>query len=81
MERIEKRLNDHGERIRMLEIGNASQNEKIDALCKAISDLATRIDDLMSFLEGCLWKVLGIGGGVAMVFLGFFIWYIQSLPR
>jgi uncharacterized coiled-coil protein SlyX len=78
-EAAERRLNDHAERIRLLEIGNASQNEKIDSLCRAIEKLATRIDDLMEFLKTCMWKALGIGGTVFMVFLGFFIWYVQGL--
>ena len=80
-EAAERRLNDHAERIRILEIGNASQNEKIDTLCRAIGDLTTRIDNLMDFLESCLWKTVGIGGAMLTAFMGFFIWYVQSLPR
>lgn len=78
-ERTEQRLNDHGERIRMLEIGNATQNERLGALCKKLDSLAESITDLMDFLKTCLWKALGVGGTFFMVFLGFFIWYVQGL--
>lgn len=61
-ERTEQRLNDHGERIRMLEIGNATQNERLDALCKKLDGLAESITDLMDLLKTCLWKALGVGG-------------------
>lgn len=79
MERIEKQLNDHAERIRALEIRDAAQNEKIDVLCKKLGELSDRIEELMEFIRTCMWKALGAMGTLFLVFLSFFIWYIQKL--
>lgn len=78
-ERTEKRLNNHSGRIRTLEIQNAAQNEKIDMLCKKLDSLSDKIGDLVNFLKTCMWKLLAAGGTVFLVFLGFFVWYVQRL--
>lgn len=78
-ERTERRLNDHGDRIRVLEIREAAQNEKIDSLCTKLDELSKSIKDLMDFMRSILWKALGAMGGLFLVFLGFFIWYVQHL--
>lgn len=80
-ERVERRLNDHADRIRALEIRDAAQNEKIDTLCKKLGELSDRITDLMNFIRTSLWKAVGALGTVLLIFLGFFIWYVQSLGK
>jgi hypothetical protein len=79
MERFEKRLNDHGERLRALETLVARYTERLDALCHKMDSLADSIADLMEFLKTCLWKALGGGGAVFLALLGFFFWYVQHL--
>lgn len=82
-ETTERRLNDHSDRIRALEIKDASQNEKIDTLCRELKELSQNIRDLMGFmqetLKEILWKTLGGMGGLLFILLGFFIWYVQCL--
>jgi uncharacterized coiled-coil protein SlyX len=80
-DRVEKRLNDHAERIRALEIRDAAQNEKIDTLCTKLGELSDRITDLMNFIRTSLWKAVGALGTVLLVFLSFFIWYVQCLGK
>ena len=66
-ERTEKRLNNHSDRLRVLETSNAKQEIMIEQLC-------LKLDSLVSWMKALLitW-VTGMGG--------FLIWYIQSLPR
>lgn len=66
-DRIERRLNDHAERIRALETSDARQSVMIEQLC-------SKLDNLISWMKALLvaWAT-GMGG--------FIIWYIQSLPR
>lgn len=66
-ERVELRLNDHAERLRILETNDAKQGVMIEQLC-------LKLDSLISWMKALLitW-VTGMGG--------FIIWYIQSLPR
>ncbi len=66
-ERCERRLNDHAERLRVLETSDARQSVMIEQLCE-------KLDNLISWMKALLvvW-VTGMGG--------FLIWYIQSLPR
>lgn len=78
-ERVEIWLNDHAERIRMLEIKDATQNAKIDMLCEKLEELSMKISDWMDFMKEAFWKVIGLCGSIFMVFLGFFIWYVQKL--
>lgn len=66
-ERTEKRLNDHAGRIRYLETNDARQTVIIEELCK-------KMDSLINWIKALL-MAWGTGMG------GFFIWYIQSLPR
>ena len=78
-ERTERRLNDHGDRIRALEIKDATQNAKIDSLCEKLEELSKSIGDLMEFMRSILWKTIGGMGGLLALFMGFFFWYVQSL--
>lgn len=80
-ERTEKRLNDHAERIRCLEIKDAAQSERINSLCDKIEELAKTIENWIEFAQNLFWKVLGASGGIIMILAGFFIWYVKSLPR
>ena len=66
-ERAEIRLNDHAERLRLLETSDARQSVMIEQLCE-------KLDSLISWMKALLiaW-ITGAGG--------FLIWYIQSLPR
>ena len=64
-ERTEKRLNDHAERLRVLETGAAKQGVMIEQLCG-------KIDTLLSWMKALLIAFCtGMGG--------FFLWYVQSL--
>jgi len=78
-ERTERRLNDHGDRIRALEIKDATQNAKIDSLCEKLEKLSEQISVLMEFMRSILWKTIGGMGAVLALFMGFFFWYVQSL--
>jgi len=80
-ERTEERLSNHGDRIRELEIKDATQNERIVSLCKKMEELAVIIEQWMTFASTLYWKVLGAAGGLIAVLAAFFFWYIQSLPR
>ena len=80
-ERVEKRLNDHADRIRLLEITDATANERITALYQKIDELMRCIDNWMKFAQNLFWKVLGAAGGIISLLALFFVWYIQSLPR
>ena len=66
-EDMKETVQDHEVRIRGLEVTGASRDEKIDGLCEKISELIRAI------------KWLIAAGSTALG--GFFIWYIQSLPR
>ncbi len=80
-ERTEVRINDHAERIRTLEIKDAAQSERISSLCAKMEELTKTIENWMGFAQNLFWKVLGTAGGIILILAGFFIWYIQSLPR
>jgi len=60
-------LQDHEKRLRNLEANNIRLAERLENLCKELSSLTTWVKTLV----------------VAMLtsLVGFFIWYIQSLPR
>jgi uncharacterized coiled-coil protein SlyX len=78
-ELTERRLNDHGDRLRALEIKDATQNAKIDSLCEKLEELSKSIGALMEFMKSILWKTIGGMGGLLVLFMGFFFWYVQSL--
>lgn len=80
-ERVERRLNDHADRIRALEVKDAKQDGKIEKLCDSLQHLSDQIDAWMEFMKQTFWKVLSAMGGLIIVLFGFLIWYIQSLPR
>jgi hypothetical protein len=65
-ETTDRRLDNHGNRIDKLEIGQTKTDTIVQNLCKEIEALVTAIK----------WLVAGIAatGG------GFIIWYIQTLP-
>ncbi len=66
-ERTERRLNDHAERLRVLETSDARQSVMIEQLCE-------KLDNLISWMKALLLAWATSMGG-------FLIWYIQSLPR
>lgn len=77
----ERRLSDHGERIRALEIKDATQNERLDSLCRELKELSKDIRDLMDFMKSILWKTIGGMGAGVLVLLSFFFWYVQGLAK
>lgn len=64
---IDRRLDDHGNRIRRLETSDAVNTDRIEKLTNSIDSQTKAIWGLVITLFG--------------TFIGFFIWYIQSLPR
>ena len=60
-------VQDHETRIRSLEISGGTLGGKVDGLCEKIDDLVT----VIKWLIVCGTTSLG----------GFFLWYIQSIPR
>jgi hypothetical protein len=66
-ERAEKRLNNHADRLRLLETSDARQSVMIEQLC-------SKLDSLINWMKALLiaW-ITGSGG--------FFVWYVQSLSR
>jgi hypothetical protein len=80
-ETTERRLNDHAERIRILEVKDAAQDGKIEMLCDKLDNLSNQIGAWMDFMKQAFWKIIGVGGTLFFVLFGFLIWYIQSLPR
>lgn len=77
----ERRLNDHAERIRLLEVKDAIHDGKIVALCDKLDNLSEQIGAWMEFMKQALWKILGVGATIFFALFAFLIWYIQSLPR
>lgn len=65
LENINKRLDNHSDRIRQLELSEAMTGQKIE-------NLIEKLDSLTSWI-----KALVMLGATSLV--GFFIWYIQSL--
>ena len=80
-DRTEVRLNDHGDRIRTLEIKDAKDGERISSLYTKMDELLSIIDKWMQFAQALYWKVLAGAGGIIIILGGFFIWYVQSIPR
>lgn len=64
---IKQQVDEHEERIRMLEIASTRLAERLESLCKEIASLT-------NWIKGLVLAFLTAMGG-------FFIWYIQSLPR
>lgn len=65
IETINKRLDNHSDRIRQLELSEAQTGQKIE-------NLIEKLDNLTSWI-----KALVMLGATTLV--GFFIWYIQTL--
>lgn len=66
-ERAEKRLNDHAQRIRALESADAAMAVRMENLCEKLDSLTSWIKALVVMLITSM--------------SGFFIWYVQTLPR
>lgn len=62
----ETRMNDHSERIRSTEKIGIQMMERFNFLVKRI-DLLTKI-------------LVSVSGGTLVIFVTFFIWYVQRLP-
>ena len=63
----ERRLNDHSDRIRLLETNDTRQTIIIEELCK-------KMDSLINWIKTL---ILAYAAGTG----SFLIWYIQSIPR
>jgi hypothetical protein len=68
-------------RVTKLEVNDAAQSERVNSLCQKIEDLTKTIQNWMNFAQNLFWKVIGVSGGIIILFAGFFFWYVQSLPR
>ena len=79
--RAEKKLCEHDERIRDLELSEVRQSGQIAVLCEKLEEFTKIIDRWMQFAQTLFWKVLGAAGGIIGVLAGFFIWYIQCLSK
>lgn len=66
-EEIKKQVQDHEVRIRTVEQDSIRLDERLENLCKELSSLTNWI------------KTLVVALLTSMV--GFFIWYVQNLPR
>jgi hypothetical protein len=60
-------LHDHEQRLRRLEENSIRLGERLESLCKEISSLTVWMKTLVGLMLTSL--------------VGFFIWYVQSLPR
>ena len=60
-------MQDHETRLRRLEESNIRLGERIESLCKELSSLTTWVKTLVAAMFTSL--------------VGFFIWYVQNLPR
>ena len=67
MEIYKETLQDHEQRLRKLEDGSIRISERMESVCEKIESLTTWIK----------WLIITL----CSVFLGFFVWYVQSLPR
>jgi len=74
-------IDDALKRITALEIKDARYDERFITLCGKMDDVMNTLRDWMAFAQALFWKVLGASGVIIVLLLGFFIWYIQSLPR
>lgn len=68
-ELVDKRLDNHGERLDKLEIGQTATNTRMDNVCDKLDKLADAIYDVLKSTAGFI-----IITGVL-----FIIWYIQKL--
>lgn len=80
MDRKTQKMDDLSTRVRQLEISNAKYEEQMNNVLEKIDSLMDSIQRWMNFVQACFWKALGLAGTVIMIFVGFFIWYIQHLP-
>ena len=77
----ERRLNDHAERIRALEIKDATKDQKLENLFTTLEKLSNDIRELMAFMKSIMWKIIGGMGAGILLLLSFFFWYVQSLAK
>lgn len=67
MNDYQETLKDHENRLRRLEENSIRLGERMESLCKELSGLTVWLKSLIGLMLAS--------------FVGFFIWYIQSLPR
>jgi hypothetical protein len=78
LERHEGLINDQGEQLNSIKLASAKTETIVQDLCEQIKELVTAMKEQQSRLTGIL---LGIAGVTILTLIGFFIWYIESLPR
>lgn len=64
-----------------LEVTGARHDEKFITLCEKMQEVMDTLKDWMQFAQALYWKVLAAAGVAITIFVGFFVWYVQSLPR
>lgn len=64
---IRESMRDHERRIALLEKSDAEFTIRIENLCK-------KLDELTGWIKALVITIVTAGGG-------FFVWYVQSLPR
>jgi hypothetical protein len=74
----DKRLNTHGEKLDKLENSQIRTEVVVENLCKEIESLVVAIKESNSKTTNIL---LGVSGFIITILVGFFIWYVQTIPR
>ena len=72
-EEVIEAIDDHEDRIKYLELADTETKTELRNLIKQMEKLVETIERFM----GNAWKALL---GIAAFGIGFFIWYIQSIP-
>ena len=78
LERHEAQLSDQGEQLNSIKLASAKTETIVQDLCEQIKELVSAMKEQQARLTATL---LGIAGVTIVTLVGFFIWYIQSLPR
>ena len=73
-QRHEKVLEEHDEKIDTLTKSDATNTSEIKHLCTSIEDQNKKIGKLTNSIWGLVVSVM-------LVLIGFFIWYVQTIPR
>lgn len=73
-ESVDEKLNHH-------ERWLGEHEKKIDVLEKSDATNTTKIDNLCGQIASLTKSIWGLVISILFVLIGFFIWYIQSLPR
>lgn len=74
----DERLGVHGDRLDKLENSQIRTEVVVQNLCDQIKTL---VDTMKEQQKSVQTMVLGIAGTAIVLLVGFFIWYIQSIPR